>query len=375
MSVVRFLHTDALRLGSPVVGLADSPDWLRNVTSSAVRTAVTNVIEAAVAGRCQLLLIAGRLTESDQDLEPAITWLKTQTGVLREHGVRLVLAGYSEADHAALRPLDAILVAPGQRLDVRSDAADRMECVVSPRTIVARPGSLGIEVGGQMTVRPQADLAYIAIPAMHSSAMTNSFDGVVSAHDRHLRISAGCPQAVNPSERGVFGCQLVEADLSHQTLTARFCSTDAVRFAQELVTCPSGTPAAQLFDLLRERSRSLDTTGRCTIIVEWVVAGQLALSPTGTDSLEESTLLKDLRGSLHGGHSGAWPCRIRFSENCTLDVSGHRSAAAQEFTSVVRTRCRRFEDRILVSDHGAIGIPLGCGSEAALGLELLRRVA
>ena len=375
MTVIRFLHTDALRLGSPVAGLAHSPDWLRKVAASAVRTAVTNVIEAAVAARCQLLVIAGRLTESDQDLELAITWLKAQTGVLREHGIRLVLAGHPVADHAALRRLDAILVAPGERLDVRSNTADRMECIVTPRTIAARPGSLGIEVAGQTTVRPQADLAYVAIPAVNSSAMTNSIDGVASAHDRHLRISAGCPQAVNPAERGVFGCQLVDVDLVHQTLTARFCSTDAIRFAQELVTCRPGTPASQLCDLLRERSRLLDTTGRCTIVVEWIVGGQVVLSPTANDSLDESTLLKDLRVSLHAGHSGAWPCRIRFSDNCTLDVSAHRSAAAQEFSSVVRGRFSRAEHQTLFSDHGAVGIPLGSGSEAALGLNFLRRVA
>jgi len=375
MTVIRFLHTDALRLGSPVAGLAHSPDWLRKVAASAVRTAVTNVIEAAVAARCHLLLIAGRLTESDQDLELAITWLKAQTGVLREHGIRLVLAGHPDADHAALRRLDAILVAPGERLDVRSNSADRIECIVTPRTIAARPGSLGIEVAGQTTVRPQADLAYVAIPAVNSSAMTNSIDGVASAHDRHLRISAGCPQAVNPAERGVFGCQLVDVDLVHQTLTARFCSTDAIRFAQELVTCRPGTPASQLCDLLRERSRLLDTTGRCTIVVEWIVGGQVVLSPTANDSLDESTLLKDLRGSLHAGHSGAWPCRIRFSDNCTLDVSAHRSAAAQEFSSVVLGRFSRAEHQTLFSDHGAVGIPLVSGSEAALGLNFLRRVA
>ena len=83
MSVIRFLHTDALRLGSPVAGLSECPDWLRKTAASAVRTAVTNVIEAAIAGRCQFLFIAGRLTESEQDLELAVAWLMTQTSSLR----------------------------------------------------------------------------------------------------------------------------------------------------------------------------------------------------------------------------------------------------------------------------------------------------
>ncbi len=131
MSVIRFLHTDSLRLGSPVAGLSESPDWLRKVAGCAVRTAVTNVIEAAVAGRCHLLLIAGRLTESSQDLDLAVTWLKGQTQVLKEHGIRLVLAGHPESDHAALRQSRRHSGRSRKRLDVWSNGAERIECSVT----------------------------------------------------------------------------------------------------------------------------------------------------------------------------------------------------------------------------------------------------
>lgn len=90
MSVIRFVHTDSLRLGSPVsLGLSDCPEWLRKVAGSAVRTAVTNVFEAAIAGRCHLLLIAGRLTESGTVriwISPS-RGLKAQVIALREHGI------------------------------------------------------------------------------------------------------------------------------------------------------------------------------------------------------------------------------------------------------------------------------------------------
>ena len=375
MSVVRFLHTDALRLGSPVAGLAESPDWLRKVAASAVRTSVTNVVEAAIAGRCQLLVISGRLTELDQDLDLAVAWLAAQTTTLKEHGVRLVIAGHPESDFAALRRLDAILVASNQRLDVWSNSSDRMECVVSPRTMAARPGSLGFEVASASSARPLADMAYVAVPSSQSSSQTNSFDGVAAAHDRHLRLSAGCPQAINPSERGTFGCQLVEVDLARQTMTARFCPTDVIRFAQELVSCRPGMQASQLCDLLRERSRALATSGRCTTVVEWVIDGQFGVSQVVNESLCELDLLKDLRGNVHAGHSGAWPCRIRFSDNSTVSVAGHRSLVAIEFSAVVRDRLSKTSRRFVAASDAVASLPLGSGSEAAVGLELLRRVA
>ena len=375
MSVIRFLHTDSLRLGSPISGLSDSPDWLRKAAGSAVRTAVTNVIEAAIAGRCHVLLIAGRLTESNQDLGPAITWLKPWTLALREHGIQLVIAGHPESDHAALRRLDAILVPFGQRLDVWLNGAERIEYNVSSASTPGRKGALGIEVGSESGRRPQADLAYVAVPSLMPSSTSDSIEGVASAHDRLLRMSAGCPQSIGPMERGTFGCQLVDADLSRQLLTARACVTDVIRFAQELVSCRKGMAASELGEMLRDRSRLLSTNGRCTMVVEWVIDGQLRLSGAMMEPLCEFELLKDLRSSLHAGHSGAWPHRIRFSDNSTVDASQHPSIAATEFAAVVRERILKFSHRNRLIESSSAGIPLGAGSEAAVGLDLLRRVA
>jgi hypothetical protein len=364
MSTIRFLHTDHLRLASPVAGLSDSPDWLRKVASSAVRTAVVNVMEAAIAGRCQFLVVAGRLTESDQDLDLALAWLMSHAASLREHGVRLVLAGYPESEHSALRCLDAILLAPGQRLDVWNSASGTTEWTVNSRLVPARSGALGIEFAGAESVRPLSDLAYVVVPSTLPSSMADSFDGVAVAHDRHLRMTAGSPQSLGPVERGHFGCQMVEADLHRQAITSRFCSTDVIRFSQELISLPAGMPASQLCEMLCERSRTIGTSGRCTTVVEWVIDGHLSMTSAAAKSL-----------CLNAGHSGAWPCRIRFSDSSSVDVAGHHSAVANEFSAVVRERLKRESSRRSMAESHVIGLPLGCGSEAAVGLDLLRRVA
>lgn len=375
MSVIRFLHVDALRLGSPVAGLSDCPDWLRKVASSAVRTSVTNAIEAAIAGRCQFVLIAGRVTELDQDLELAVSWLASAALRLKEHGVRLVLTSHSDAESAAFRRLDALILNPGQRLDVAAAGNDRAELTAVSRTIAARHGSLGIEVGTSTSPRPLADLAYVAVPSVRASDASHTFDGVSTAHDRLLRLSAGATQALGPTERGVFGAQLVEADLVRHSMTARFCATDVIRFAQELVSCSPGMTSVQLCDLLREKSRTIATNGRCTTIVEWIVDGQMLFTSSRQESLCELELLKDLRNGVHGGHAGAWPCRIRFSDSSTVDLGARMSPVTVEFSSVVCDRLQKTSRHRSMAAATLLGIPLGAGAETAVGLDVLRRVA
>ncbi|MFN9718383.1 MAG: hypothetical protein ACK58L_06810 [Planctomycetota bacterium] len=375
MSVVRFLHIDSLRLGSAVGGLSDCPDWLRKVAGSAVRTSVTNAIEVAIAGRCQFVLIAGRVTEQELDLDLALSWMTTAVQRLKEHGIRLVLTSNSEAESAAFRRLDAIVLSPGQRLDVSVAGSDRAELMLGSRTIAARRDTLGIEVGSETSARPLADFAYVAVPAVRASEESLASDGVSAAHDRLLRLSAGATQALGPSERGVSGAQLVEANFVRQSLTARFCPTDVIRFAQELVSTPFGITPVQLCELLRERSRAIAIGGRCTTVVEWIIDGHLLFTLSGQDSLCEMELLRDLRNGLHGGHAGAWPCRIRFSDSSTVDAGIRMSPVTAEFSSVVCDRFQRTERSRRKVTASLTCIPLGAGCETAIGLDVLRRVA
>ena len=145
--------------------------------------------------------------------------------------------------------------------------------------------------------------------------------------------------------------------------------------AQELVSCAPGMTSTHLCDLLRERSKAIATTGRCTTVVEWIVDGQMLFTADRHESLCELELLKELRNGLHAGHSGAWPCRIRFSDNSTVDLGTRTSPVTVEFASVVSERVLRANRQRSLSAHGILGIPLGAGSETAVGLDVLRRVA
>lgn len=363
MSIVRFVHVDALRLGSPVCGLSDSPDWLRKTAAAAVRTAVINTLEVAIASRCQFVVIAGRLCEAPHDFDLAIGWMRLQTARLTEHGIRLVIAGHPASDFPALAGLDAILVAPGQRLDVCDSGHGAVDFSVLASQTPARRGSLGIEVASSIATRPLADLAYVAAPSEYSMSH-GSIDGTTIAHDRLLRLSAGCPQAIQPAERGAFGCQLVEADLACQQLTARFCATDVIRYSQVLLNCLPGTPVDRVCELLRDRSRSIASAGRCTTVVDWLIDGEICWPAGRRESCTEADLLRELRASLNAGHSGAWPGRIRFSDGCTVEVAADSPLAARELATVLHERRSR-----------AMSSTAGSGNDLLTGLTLLRRVA
>lgn len=371
MSSIRFLHMDSLRLGSALVGLSDSPEWLRRISTSAVRQSVKNLFEAAIAARCQFVLIAGRLCEQDQDLELAVTWLKSQVATLKEHGIRLVVVRHSDAEDAQLQRLDATILTPDQCLDVLPASLGAVDYKVSHRSAMGRQDAIRIEVG--TSVRPASSLAYSAVPSNQVSGVFASNDGAVTAHDGYLRLSAGCPQAIQPTERGVYGGLLIEADSLRRSMTARFCPGDVIRFAQEAVTCRMGSTIPQLMETLRERSRTLGGQ-RCTVVVDWMVDGHFALTLADAHAFSEMELLKELRSSLHAGHSGAWPCRIRFSDDSTVEVGGLQSTLISEFATLVRERSGRMGAN--ATDWPAvISMPLNAGAETPVAVRVLRRFA
>ncbi len=371
MSVVRFLHTDSLRLGSPVTGLSDSPEWLRRISASAVRQSVINLVDLAIASRCQFVLVAGKVTESPEDLDPAVTWLKTQSQRLSRNGISLVIAGHNSDDFQVLSRLNTVLVASGQCLLAGTGSGLAPNLCVADEVPQRGGNLLRIDVGARG--RPSGGMSYVAVPGLQASSQLLTSGGTVVAHDQYLRLTAGPLQGINPSERGPCGCIVVEADFSSQKQVARFCATDVLRFIQELVPCTPGTRLSGLLQILRNRSLNL-AGSRGITVAEWIVDGAFLADQEDCQSMFEADLLRDLRGSLNAGHTGAWPCRIRFSERSQLDVHGGLSLLFRELAGVLQER----RSRTSVSENvfGEVrGVAHRHGSELVDALNVLRRVA
>ena len=85
-------------------------------------------------------------------------------------------------------------------------------------------------------------------------------------------------------------------------------------------------------------------------------------------------MLRDLRQGLNAGHSGAWPCRIRFSERSQLDMQAGQSLLLRSLAGVIHERRQR-TGSAGSGGYEFRGLPLGQGSEVAEALSVLRRVA
>lgn len=397
MTEIRFIHTDHLRLGSPLTGLADCPDWLRQVAAAAVRRGVSNVFEAAVAARCQFVLIAGRLTESAQDLNAGVSWLCGLTEQLQRHGIQLVLmTDAGPAEEPVLRRLGGLLCGPEQQLDVWLTGSGAVELRVRsmPGTVAEPPVSAGRlpalciqRAAGPASSVPGVGLLYQVAPAVRGTfaagrslqspaqAGLPESDELRLASDRVLTMAAGAPQALSPDESGAWGCLLVSADPERQQLAARFCATDVVRYAQQLWRCqPEMTPES-LAPGLAERSRAAAAVAGRTVVLDWLVSGQLQAGGQQAGELSETALLRALRLQLDAGHAGVWPRRLYFSDASVFSAGAHSSLAVQEFLQVMSQR-RSVQPLLRGDSSPSVG---GCatwsGGAAAVGLELLARVA
>lgn len=341
MSLVRFVHAGALRLGSPIVGLADSPEWLRRIAASAVRQSVIQLFEAAVAAGCQFVYVAGRVTEHTEDLRLATQWLSGQQERLRAAGVQLVLAGEDAAAAVAAGGLSAVVVPAGQYLQVRSDLTGWHLSVVSADRISA--GSLCLGSGSGLK---SPGVIHYQSPA-----------------------DAGLVQPLSAAESGNSGCQLCEADLQRQSVSVRTCAVEVLRFVRERLNCPDGTTPQELLQLLNAASRSL-AGSRGTTVVEWEIDGRFTAAGPEGGLLCEVDLLRELRAGVCAGHTGAWPARIRFSDRSELSLGSGMEVLCRELTETVQRRYLR-RQAVQSACCPLQGLPLEAGSEVPETLRVL----
>ncbi|MCA9062118.1 MAG: hypothetical protein KDA96_03640 [Planctomycetaceae bacterium] len=370
MSLIRFLHVDHLRLGSPLTGLSDCPEWLARNAEHAVRKSVCNMVESAIARHCDFVLIAGSLTEAATDLQPAIQWLSRQTQRLSQNGIRLIVSDdrIRTADGLALP--ETILLDARSRLEVTRDAAGSLEYRVCPRRDTAASNTLSILVENGISADGLAEqnaahwnaesrshlprsawngnLIYVAEPA--TCGLPESHRRSV---DGFLRMTAGSPQSLQPSETGAYGGRVVEVSLADRQLEATFIPLDVIRYVREHVRAAHPVSPQQLRVLLKEACEKLPVPADRTQVLDCMLHVGVELPdrhsqdlPEGTD-VDERLLLSDLRRELRSGHSGIWPRRIRFSDDSRVvaeqELSGRAvleflNAASERTQSVSRER-------------------------------------
>lgn len=369
MATVRFVHSDYLRLDTPVGGLAGSPDWLRRLATGSVRQAVKNLVQTTIAQRADFLLIAGSVADSDEDIEAISHWLAEQFEPLQRRGIKIVVAANSHRSAVALRNICDVIVRPGGIIGVQHENGGSIG-LQSVAAATAPDTSFTIVIGNDRGCIPPNRIVYRAAA---STSRTADADCVTA--DGCLQLSAGPVQSVSPQESADRGCMLVEVDLSTREMQASFLATDVIRFATEELSLPDVSTVDELIAEISRKSRSLDRRSSQTVIVDWLLQTQVTTDLQGVADLSELKLLTRLRHFLHGGHRGFWPRSIRFSEHSVLRVTAPRGVAVEQYMDVV-TGWR--DSRSVNGDVEPSVIPIdstGVSWELLTGLNLLRPAA
>ncbi len=368
MSTIRFVHTDHFRLGTALSGLSDSPGWLQQLATDCVRQSVRNVIETAVARQAQFLLIAGSVTESREDLEPAVRWLDDQFETLRSRGIRIVATANDADTNTGLNRICDIVLSPGQSL-IASLTGQSNVHLNACSTGQAGSGDLAVTIGEHVP-KPASRMVYHAVPSIRPSRERHDM-----SHSGTMTRSAGAVQAVSPTETWEGGCLLVEADTTSQTIESNAHTCDVIRFATERVSLANVAAGKDLVPTVIQESDSLGARTSRTTIVDWVLNTNIAASAAEVKTLDSRALLADLRDRMHGGHHGVWPRLVSFSSESALQLFADDRAALEEYIDVANGPVSSFDGTGVNSHQVCLQGGIGISADLVAGLSLLHRAA
>ena len=367
MSTVRFVHVDHLRLSTSPVGIADAPAWLRQLACDSVRNSVRNVIEVAVADNAEFLLIAGRVTDSPDDLEFVIDWLDQQFETLRRHGIQVVAVAASHREAELLGRICNVVIHDGDCLYVAPDINETWRLSTSADVGYTKSDLVVTLGGGKPGV---GRTTYNAQSSVQPSEVRNRI-----VTDGYLSVSAGPVQAISQSETWQGGCVVVDADVVSREIRTEFRACDVLRFATEDLHLNS---PVTIDSLILEIARASDGIGKSisqTVIIDWRLSAEVMLEMSDMSQICESSLLLRLRSDLQSGHRGAWPRRISFAQGARLQLQAVVREVDESYIDVVSGvskthRMNRHEERRQVVLGGN-----NVNGSLVVGLQLLGRVA
>lgn len=331
MSTIRFVHTDFLRLGTPLVGIAGPPTWLQQLATSSVRHAVRNVIEATITQQADFLLIAGGICDSPEDLESAAHWLNDQFAPLRREGIRVVAVSDDHRTTTALEQICDVVLSRSESLNATMDAHGSLRLTKSHQHN-SRSGELVVTTDTQQARLPfeNGGPHYHAVPALKATG-----DSERSSRQSTLSLSAGAVQSINSTETGNCGCLVVDANLQTGELSSAFVVSNPVRFATENLNLAELTSPDRLVSEIVHASKSLQRSTGQTVIIDWQVNAPMKCDAHELSSLNQQQLLGRLRNHLEAGHQGVWPRSVRFRETADLQLLSPGGAAVEEYFEVV----------------------------------------
>lgn len=320
---LKLVQASDLHIESPLRGLPETPDHLRELFRDAAYQAAEQVFDTALAEQADALLLAGDVIDVDLAGPRGVVFLLEQFKRLEARGIPVFWAGGIAdppdrwppgtplPENVHYFPLGRVeqheLIRDGKMIArVQGTSCRDGEPVDATGFHADAHGhyTIGVAYGTSDAPGKEGDrVNYMALGGRHRRATVDVTPGI--AH------YSGTPQGRTAEEVGPAGCTVVTVDDRGQTKT-KFISTDVVRWAEETVEFTAGTTVDQLrarlrekLDKLRQKTRDIDQ------VVAWNLqgAGPLLVQLTPGGLLDD--LLEDLQ--KHDGRQSpaCWSYSVR----------------------------------------------------------------
>jgi DNA repair exonuclease SbcCD nuclease subunit len=285
----RFVHAADFHLETPVGGIAEIPDHLRDPFLDAPYLAAERVFSTALAEEADFLVLSGDILDPQTTGPRGPLFLAGHFRRLAERGIKVYWAGGRcdppEAWPSWLPLPENVYVFPGGRL---AETIHRRDGVPLARLVGAsrargraiRPGDFpsdtsalysvavihGRSDGQRLKVRP---IHYWALGGSH--APQSLFTAPYVAH------YPGTPQGRQPRESGPHGCTLVNVNPEQQA-ELTLMPADCLRWHDECLAVDDPATADEVAARMRDRLQALtESAGGTQMLISWTISGGVGL--------------------------------------------------------------------------------------------------
>ncbi|MFV1964361.1 MAG: exonuclease SbcCD subunit D [Pirellulaceae bacterium] len=281
----RFLHASHFCLASPLSGIVDVPDDLRDLLVHAPREACERVFEVALREEVDFVVLSGDILEPAGAGPAIVAFLLQKLESLRAQNIAVYWAGSKmDMDDDLLFSLEL----PGNVHLFPSDRVERVPFCRGEIPVVSLSGrswnsqrplrgaefardgqeefQLAVLYGaGDLDTNLPGGIDYWALGGSHEVANPRTTQYRV-AH------GPGSPQGMCPWDAGAHGCTLVSVD-GEGEIRMRRMETDTVRWQNESLEFAEGTANRDIRQTMRSRLENRNAAPDRPRLITWTLTG------------------------------------------------------------------------------------------------------
>ena len=329
----RFLHTSDLHLETPVHGVTEVPESMRESFLQATYDAAEQITEIALSHQVEFVLLVGDVLQSSTAGPQGISFLLEQFERLAQRKIAVYWAG-GQVDPPEEWPT-AIDLPP----NVHRFPTGRMEEFVHEIDShpVARIMGLSWSARNRVHVddfRPDPKglfsigAAYGPAPESALKRQRTDYLALGGNHQRSTPVSGsriahypGSPQGRSPTETDAHGCSLVDVD-DQGNVRMEFSSTEIMRWSRAQLDLEVTLREDKLSQQFVQHIKALRSEApEIDHLVSWTVGGSGPVVERLRDDRRRSALLDELRRDYDMRSPGVWSVSLNVEGPTTVHSS------------------------------------------------------